>query len=77
MGCETGRVENVEISTEQITLGQLLKLAGVADTGGAVKELLAQEAVRVNGRLETRRGAQLRRGDVVQCAGRKWLVGGS
>jgi ribosome-associated protein len=69
-------VEDVEISTEQITLGQLLKLAGAADTGGAVKELLAQEAVQVNGRLETRRGARLERGDVVQCAGQSYrLVG--
>lgn len=69
-------MDDVEITTQQITLGQLLKLAGVADTGGAVKELLAQEAVRVNGRLETRRGARLERGDVVQCAGLSFrLVG--
>ena len=69
-------MEDVQISTEQITLGQLLKLAGAADTGGAVKELLAQEAVRVNGQVETRRGARLEHGDVVQCAGQSYrLVG--
>ena len=51
---------------EMIRLGQLLKLAGVRDTGGEVKELLAEEAVSVNGELETRRGRQLHPGDVVR-----------
>lgn len=64
-------VEDVQISTDGITLGQLLKLANVADTGGAVKELLATEAVQVNGRPESRRGAQLEPGDVVAVAGLK------
>lgn len=69
-------VKQVEISTEHIALGQLLKLAGVAETGGAVKTLLAQESVSVNGRPETRRGAKLKRGDVVACAGEQFrLVG--
>lgn len=67
-------VENVEINGEQITLGQLLKLVGVADTGGAVKQLLAEGAVRVDGRVETRRGAQLQGGAVVGCAGRRFRV---
>jgi ribosome-associated protein len=70
-------VENVEISTDTINLGQLLKLAGVADTGGAVKQLLAADAVQVNGRPETRRGVQLKAGDVVHCAGQRFrLVAG-
>ncbi|MGH3100973.1 MAG: RNA-binding S4 domain-containing protein [Thermoleophilia bacterium] len=51
---------------EMIRLGQLLKLAGVRDTGGEVKELLAEEAVSVNDELETRRGRQLHPGDVVR-----------
>jgi ribosome-associated protein len=69
-------VDDVQISTDGITLGQLLKLVGVADTGGAVKQLLAEEGVQVNGRAETRRGAQLKSGDVVACAGQRFrLVG--
>ncbi len=71
-------MQNVDIHTDSINLGQLLKLAGVADTGGAVKELLAADAVQVNGRPETRRGARLQIGDVVQCAGQKFrLVAGT
>jgi ribosome-associated protein len=52
---------------DMIRLGQLLKLAGVRDTGGEVKELLAEAgAVRVNGEAESRRGRQLHPGDVVR-----------
>jgi len=48
-----------------IRLGQLLKLADVVDSGGEVRDLLENEEVLVNGELETRRGRQLRSGDVV------------
>jgi ribosome-associated protein len=59
----------IEIRGETIRLGQLLKLAGVIDSGSAAKELLASEAVTVNGERETRRGRQLRPGDLVRAAG--------
>lgn len=48
-----------------IRLGQLLKLAGVAGSGGEARSLLESGAVTVNGELETRRGRQLRDGDIV------------
>jgi ribosome-associated protein len=54
---------------EVIRLGQLLKLAGIADSGAEAKELLLAGEVVVNGRAEDRRGRQLRRGDVVAAAG--------
>lgn len=56
----------IEIRGETIRLGQLLKLAGVVDSGSEVKRLLAHEAVIVNGERETRRGRQLRAGDEVR-----------
>jgi ribosome-associated protein len=49
-----------------IRLGQLLKLMGLVDTGGAAREVLAAGEVRVNGEVETRRGRQLAAGDVVE-----------
>jgi ribosome-associated protein len=52
-----------------IRLGQLLKLAGIADSGAEAKELLLAGEVAVNGEPEDRRGRQLRRGDVVAAAG--------
>lgn len=57
------------IRDETIRLGQLLKLAGIADSGADAKQLLADGAVSVNGEPEVRRGRQLRRGDVVAAAG--------
>lgn len=57
---------DVEIRGDMIRLGQLLKLAGVADDGGGVKRLIAAGEVTVNGQPETRRGRQLHPGDVVE-----------
>jgi len=48
-----------------LRLGQLLKLAGWADTGTDARELLSAGAVAVNGEVEQRRGRQLADGDVV------------
>jgi ribosome-associated protein len=59
-------VRDVAIRGDMIRLGQLLKLAGVVDSGGELKALLAETDVLVNGELEDRRGRQLHRGDVVQ-----------
>lgn len=59
-------MRDVPIRDETIRLGQLLKLAGLADSGGEAKELLSEGAVSVNGEPEERRGRQLRSGDVVQ-----------
>jgi ribosome-associated protein len=58
-------VDDIEISTDTIRLGQLLKLANLVDSGSDAKILLAGEEVLVNGEVEVRRGRQLRHGDVV------------
>jgi ribosome-associated protein len=52
-----------------IRLGQLLKLADAADSGGEAKELLAEGRVTVNGEVEMRRGRQVRPGDVIVVDG--------
>jgi ribosome-associated protein len=59
-------VHEVPIRGEMIRLGQLLKLAGIIDSGSAVKAFLATEPVWVNGERETRRGRQLHPGDIVR-----------
>ena len=60
-----GEGQDVPISGETIRLGQLLKLAGVAQSGSEAKALLASESVSVNRERETRRGRQLHPGDTV------------
>ena len=58
-------MENIEISTETIRLDQLLKLAGAVPTGGAVRSLLEDRIISVNGIPETARRKKLSPGDVV------------
>ncbi len=58
-------VSEVVIRGEMIRLGQLLKVAGLIDSGAEVKAFLADQAVLVNGEREDRRGRQLHPGDVV------------
>ena len=60
-----GLVRDVSIRDDTIRLGQALKLTGLAGSGGEARALIEDDAVRVNGEVETRRGRQLRRGDVV------------
>ena len=58
-------MREVEVREDGIRLGQLLKLADFVDAGSDVRPLLAEGVVTVGGRLETRRGRQLKKGDVV------------
>ncbi len=58
-------VRDVVVTADGIRLGQLLKLAGLADTGAQAKELLAAGEVRVDGEIDLRRGRQLLDGQVV------------
>jgi ribosome-associated protein len=54
---------------DYITLDALLKATGLAGSGGAAKQLIAAGAVRVDGEVETRRGAKLRPGQRVVVEG--------
>jgi ribosome-associated protein len=67
-------MRDVPIREETIRLGQLLKLAGLAESGADAKALLAGGEVTVNDAPEQRRGRQLARGDVVAAAGERVRV---
>jgi ribosome-associated protein len=56
----------VRIHSPTITLGQLLKLSGVIDSGAEAKAFLRTEHVWVNGEPEARRGKKLTVNDVVR-----------
>jgi ribosome-associated protein len=62
-------VREVRLRDASIRLGQLLKLADLADDGAAAKDLVARGLVLVNGEVETRRGRQLVPGDTVTVGG--------
>jgi ribosome-associated protein len=62
-------MREIEVRGDVIRLGQLLKVAGIVDSGGEAKAVLAEGGVTVNGEPESRRGRQLRDGDVVAAGG--------
>ena len=59
-------VIDFELDREFVELNQMLKLAGLCDSGGAGKALVASGAVRVDGQPETRKTAKIRAGQSVQ-----------
>jgi ribosome-associated protein len=61
-------------SQPTIQLAQFLKFQGLVGTGGEAKLRIQRGDVRVNGAIETRRGRQLRPGDLVDLAGRQLVV---
>lgn len=67
-------MDSIEITGDDIRLGQFLKLVGAVDVGAHVKQLLSQERVRVNGDIETRRGRRLVRADVVTVDDTEFVV---
>jgi ribosome-associated protein len=67
-------IEDISIGGEGIRLGQFLKFAGLLDSGGNVKEAIADGYVTVNGEVDRRRGRQLQVGDIVTFEGRRVRV---
>ncbi len=62
------------IATVEITLGDALKWAGIASTGGQAKLLIRAGRVSVNGAVERRRGRRLSPGDRFAVHGREYRV---
>ena len=57
-----------------LNLGQTLKAANVAGTGGEAKVLIQTGEVTVNGEVEVRRGRKLESGDVVEVGDERMEV---
>jgi ribosome-associated protein len=63
-----------ELRGEHIPLAALLKASGLAPSGGAVKTMLANGQVQVNGSAESRRGRKLRAGDEIAVGAQRVRV---
>ena len=61
-------------ATDHVELCHLLKLVGLADSGGQGKLLVADGQVMVDGQLETRKRAKIRAGQRVSCLGQQIVV---
>ncbi len=62
-------METIKIRDEFIKLGQLLKLAGLVESGVDAKFVIQDGLVKVNGQIETQRGKKIVAGDVVEFDG--------
>lgn len=63
-----------KISTEYITLSQLLKLEDFASTGGQAKLLVKELKIKVNDQPENRRGKKLYPGDRIEINGKRFVI---
>jgi ribosome-associated protein len=64
----------IYIDTEFIKLQDLLKFAGVTETGGQAKIIIQDGEVLVNGEVCTMRGKKIREGDIVAFDGEAFEV---
>jgi ribosome-associated protein len=53
------------LTGDYVELHNLLKLTGLADSGGSAKQMVAAGAVTVDGQVETRKTCKIRAGQVV------------
>ena len=63
-----------EVRGDHVSLDHLLKLSGLAPSGGAAKARVAQGEVQVDGQIELRKTRKLRPGAVVELAGMRITV---
>lgn len=65
----------IRITTEYITLGQLLKLTDWVQSGGEVKSAVTRLNIFVNGEKENRRGRKLYINDMIQIEDKTYRIG--
>lgn len=65
------------LNGQYVELCQLLKLAGIASSGGEGKHIVAAGEVRVDGQPESRKTAKIRSGQKVECRDKTIMVTGA
>jgi len=62
------------LDKDYVELCNLLKLVGLADSGGRGKTMVAEGLVKVDGKPESRKTAKIRIGQKVECQDTKILI---
>ena len=70
----TMEITTFELKGEFIALCDLLKTTGIAYSGGQGKTFVAEGIVRVNGEIELRKTAKIRKGQVVECFNNQIMI---
>lgn len=63
-----------DLTSEYIELCNLLKLVGLADSGGRGKTMVAEGLVKVDGVVESRKTAKIRTGQIVAVGSQTILI---
>jgi ribosome-associated protein len=66
-------MKEFELKEDYIELIKLLKLIGVAESGAYAKMMVEEGRVLRNGKVETRKRAKLRKGDIIKVD--SWTIG--
>jgi ribosome-associated protein len=64
-------MKEFRLTSEYIELVKLLKLYKIGETGGQAKLIITEGLVKLNGTVEYRIRAKLRKGDIVEAEGSK------
>lgn len=67
-------MEEIKIVTPFIKLDQLVKFAGLAETGARAKILIDLGEFNVNGEYCTKRGKKIKPGDIIEFKGKKYKI---
>lgn len=67
-------MKTIKIDTEFIKLGQLLKMAGLVESGAHAKIMVVNGDVKLNGSVEMQRGKKVYKGDVIEINGHSFRV---
>ncbi len=67
-------METIEINGEYIKLGQVLKALNLVSSGADAKIAIQDGLVKVNGKVELKRGKKIYSGDTVDYDGKKIII---
>lgn len=67
-------MKTINLDTDSIKLGQFLKLADIAMSGGDAKLIISNGEISVNGEVCTQRGKTLVDSDIVEFDGERFLI---
>lgn len=67
-------METIKIKDDFIKLGQVIKLAGLVQSGVEAKIEIQEGFVKVNGKVELQRGKKIYPGDVIEYNGQQIRV---
>jgi ribosome-associated protein len=67
-------METIRIRDDFIKLGQVMKLAGLVESGVEAKIEIQEGFVKVNGEIEVQRGKKIYPGDIIEFEGQQVKV---